>query len=133
MTTQIRIDRKGHVSAKWIGEHGRGSLYQIAATENCEAINKLNRIQILAVLLAVRICPFPLGAEERVYTKCLKDAPKCMTDQVRSIEIGALRKAVIEKAGSGSNAPTDTYIHTAVKVTQRQHGKEQTELAGELL
>ncbi len=117
MPTEIRIDQAGHVSAIWTGPQGGGSLMQMMASSNCEIINQLTKDQIVAVLLAVRSCPSPVGRAAVVYRKCLSVvSPSTMNPQGNAMPIGLLRAHVVRRAGCGCNAPVDTYLKTAIEV-----------------
>lgn len=122
MSTQITIKEDQTLDVKWVGKRGRGSLFQVAAVGNAANVNRLDKNQLLAVFIAVRICPFPLGKEDQVYKNTLTEVEKPdgqfadVVAQLSEISLGVMRKELVQAAGSGFNAPHDIYISTAVRV-----------------
>jgi hypothetical protein len=115
--TKIEIDGD-NVVVTWTGKKGRGSLLQIMAEGNAKKVNTLDMIQCLAVIICVRNVPFPCGDGERLFRKALEFIPTqtAMVEAGEKMGLGAVRKALVEKAGGGCNAPTDSYIDLAAKV-----------------
>ncbi len=110
------------VVVKWTGRKGRGSLFQTMAGGNAENANKLSAKEILCVLMAVKVCPFPLGNGEKIYEKIFANIDKEFPDLVKKVEampLGQVRKELVVKCGSGCNAPHDMYLDIAVKHNSR--------------
>lgn len=122
MSTEITIKEDQTLDVKWVGKRGRGSLFQVAAVGNAANVNRLNKNQILAVFIAVKYCPFPLGKEDQIYKTTLDEVENptgafvSTVAKMESISLGILRKELVQAAGSGFNAPHDMYISTAVRV-----------------
>ncbi len=122
MSTSITINEDQTLKVEWTGKRGRGSLFQIAAAGNAANVNRLNMNQLLAVFIAVKLNPFPLGKEEETYKKVLAEVEKHdgrfadVVNKLSSIPLGQMRKELVEAAGGGFNAPHDMYISTAVSV-----------------
>ncbi len=118
--TKIEIDGN-NVVVTWTGKKGHGSLLQTMAEGNAKKVNTLNMIECLAVIMCVRTVPFPCGDGERVYRKALEFIPTqtAMVEAGEKMGLGAVRKALVEKAGSGCNAPTDSYIDIAADIVSK--------------
>lgn len=122
MSTQITINDDDTLSVKWVGKRGRGSLFQIAAEGNAKNVNRLDRIQILAVHICVRANPFPLGTENQTFERVLAELNNPegrfanVVEKAADMKLGEMRKELVQAAGSGFNAPHDTYISAAVAV-----------------
>ncbi len=120
--TQIDILPDQTLSVKWTGRKGGGSLLQIAAEGNAKNLNRLNLNQCLAVLLAVRSVPFPMGDHnaDNVMRKALEyvetPAYAAVRAKAEEIGLGEVRKSIVVSAGSGMNAPHDMYIDSAIRV-----------------
>ena len=117
--TEITLDGDV-VVVKWTGLKGYGSLLQIAAEGNAKNVNKLNLRQCVAVYICVKSRPFPCGDGKNVYRKALKfvDNQIKMMDAAEKLGLGKVRKSLVESAGGGFNAPTDSYISVAVEVVE---------------
>ncbi|OYW73584.1 MAG: hypothetical protein B7Z37_20960 [Verrucomicrobia bacterium 12-59-8] len=132
MSTQITINEDQTLTVKWVGKRGRGSLFQIAAEGNAKNVNRLDKIQILAVHICVRINPFPLGTEKETYRKVLAELGEPegrfanVVAKVSDIKLGEMRLELVNAAGSGFNAPHDKYITTAVEVLFSESQLEET-------
>jgi hypothetical protein len=122
--TAIHLHADQTLSVNWVGAKGRGSLFQIAAGGNVAAVNKLSLLELYAVLIAVKAHPFPLGAEQEVYTKVLEavtaNPAEFINEEGLARPLGELRRAVVLKAGEGFNAPTDMYLSTAVEAQEKK-------------
>jgi hypothetical protein len=102
-------------------ENPRGML-GVMAPSNAEYVNALGIRELLAVLYSVKCAPFPLGGGEEVYREFLQR----MNDgefsealaKAEALPLGELRLALIEKAGSGCNAPTDSYLKIAADIAR---------------
>jgi hypothetical protein len=117
MSTNITINDDQTLTVTWTGKKGRGSLFQLAAKGNAEAANKLSIEELLAVVVSVQSCPFPLGDERKVYERCLEivrtDPTQFWNDGLPKIALGDLRYYIVQKAGGGFNAPHDSYLKLA--------------------
>jgi hypothetical protein len=112
----------------------------LMAVSNCEHANALYRGGLAAVMQAVAQQPFPLGRGREVYLACLAAVEaayidlaghqlmgvhSCLTSMQHWLlqledgfpNLGALRKALVIRAGSGCNAPVDSYLRIAYHVT----------------
>lgn len=122
MSTQITIKEDQTLDVKWVGKRGRGSLFQVAAVGNAANVNRLDKNQLLAVFISVRLNPFPLGKDEETYSKVLAEVEKPdgefsnVVSKLSGFSLGELRKELVEAAGSGFNALHDMYISAAVRV-----------------
>lgn len=119
MSTELTVNADDTVSAKWKGPKERGSLFQVMAEGNVKLVNRLDKIELLAVLLCVKIMPFPLGHGEQFYGEVLEKAranpDAYLNDTAKAMTLGDMRKALVVKAGDGCNAPTDSYLQIAVE------------------
>jgi hypothetical protein len=112
------------------------------APSNCEHANTLGRGALAAVLLAVAKEPFPLGNGEAVYRACLTSAETAYTQIADTAlsgrirphnqllhawltgldkdfpDLGPLRKAIVDRAGTGCNAPVDSYLRIAYHIVR---------------
>lgn len=99
---------------------GKGSMYRIGLEGNIDKVNALSRMELHAVMIAVRAKPFPLGDEEEVL--------KSVFEQLRAdpysffarggapwtMKLSAIRAGVLARAAQGMNAPVDTYLTAAM-------------------
>jgi len=117
--TEITLDGDV-VVVKWTGRKGRGSLLQIAAEGNAKNVNKLDLRQCVAVYICVKSVPFPCGDGKNVYRKALEfvDGQVKIMETAEKLGLGKVRKSLVESAGGGFNAPTDSYISAAVEVVE---------------
>jgi len=120
MSTELTINADQTISSKWVGEKGRGSLFQVMSSGNVEYVNVLDENELYAVIGAVAACPFPLGRGEEIYRKILE---KIKTDPgylfkggKPDVSLGDLRKYLVLKAGEGCNAPHDSYLRIAYSI-----------------
>lgn len=120
MATSLTIKEDQTVEAEWTGPKNRGSLFQIMASGNVKLANALDKEQLLAVLYAVKVSPFPLGGGEKVYRMILgkvkAEPEKFVGAAAKKISLGELRKSVIQLAGDGCNAPHDSYLQIAYDI-----------------
>lgn len=122
MSTEITINEDQTLAVKWTGRRGRGSLFQIAAEGNAKNVNRLDKNQILAVFICVNLNPFPLGGENEQFRKIMDELAKpdgrfaSVVAKAADMKLGDMRKELVVSAGSGFNAPHDTYISAAVAV-----------------
>jgi len=123
--TDIVINPDQTVSAVWKGKKGRGSLFQTMAVGNAENANKLNIVQIMAVMFAARKVPFPFGDGEKVYRECLKIVDEKKAEISDKVTLGALRQQIVGEGGSGCGAPHDTYLDIAAAVVENKPVKSR--------
>lgn len=118
--TRIDILADQTIRAVWTGPRKRGSLFQIGASGNADYVNRLDKLQLWAVLSAAKQCPFPMGDYESVYRIVLKSYQETglTPEQETAATLGEFRKYVVVKAGEGINAPTDSYLRAACTVVE---------------
>jgi hypothetical protein len=111
-------------------------LTTLMATANCVLANKLGKAQLIAVWYCVLHKPFPGGEYATYYRAVLQqveaDALKRANASLLGLQadtylgeeawlaadamtLGGIRRALVVKAGSGCNAPTDSYLQAAVE------------------
>jgi len=129
------------------------SLWYLAAESNCTYANQLGKAELLAVWWCCLNAPFPLGGGAEIYRRALaqieaetlevadaslqgrepRDLEYLSKPAVRGLlydhSLGALRWHLVDRAGSGCNAPTDSYLRMAVAV--RDQSGLHPELADE--
>ena len=125
MTTRIDILADDTVVAVWVGNRRRSSLYQSMAESNCKNVNELDRTEIAAVIMCIKQAPFPLGNGPRIYRGILEELRANGLDAYvkpgwKDLSLGQLRRAIVVRAGSGCNAPTDSYLSIAAKEKERE-------------
>lgn len=101
-----------------IAHQNAKSLFNIMATSNVDYANKLDLLELWAVLICIKSAPFPLGAGEAIYKSImhalLNNPQELFADgQMPSLSLGELRKVIVFQAGDGCNAPTDSYLRIA--------------------
>lgn len=113
------------------------SLFGMMAESNCAYANALGRAQLLAVWWCVMNRHFPLGDGQWLYQKtlaaieadALKRATAALTGAAAhtalgddvwvaadQMSTGEIRRTLVNKAGSGCNAPTDSYLRLAAQL-----------------
>jgi hypothetical protein len=137
-----------HVGQKVVAEEGDyvevaarpcDDLFAMMAESNCRHANALGKAQLMAVWWCVMNRPFPLGDGEGLYRGILTvieaDAlerataaltarkPKTKLDAdlwaaADKMSVGEIRRTLVNKAGSGCNAPTDSYLALAAQLAQ---------------
>lgn len=120
MTTRIDIAADETLNVTWAGKKGRGSLFHVMAEGNAINANKLGIVELIAVFLAARFNPFPLGGGEACYRALLAgiNAGK-FADVIANghkIGLGKLRASLVSECGSGCNAPHDSYLSIAADI-----------------
>jgi len=128
---ELTINPDGTLNYEWTGRPGTGSLYQLGAERNHKLVNALGLRELWCVMLCVRFAPHPLGKGERAYRRMLEmwdgggvDRPDIRSTAERergdgsaedppAAAMGRLRKWIVERAGGGCNAPTDSYLEIA--------------------
>lgn len=117
--TRIITNPDNTLSVEWQGRKGGGSLLQLAAEGNVPRVNRLNLVELYAIILAIKADPSPLGRGERTYRWALAElsnpdnVAKYWKSGFPTDDLGKLRQAVVQRAGEGFNAPTDSYLHIA--------------------
>ncbi len=108
---------------------GRSSLASIGAQGLVEELNQLGMAELVAVANAVKIMPFPLGEEDKVFDLVLEEVtkPDCASKWPAADRLGALRRDLCLQHAGGFNAPGDTYIRAAVRHV-KEHGLFQAAL-----
>jgi len=119
--TEVVVHEDESVEAVWRGRQGRSTLYQIAASGNCTYVNALDREALIAVHICAKNRPnFLVDNGEQVYRKVVEDLRTNPTglfpNGLPEVPLGKLRKALVERAGSGMNAPYDSYIRCAYQI-----------------
>lgn len=112
------------------------SLFALMATSNCEHANRLGMAELATVVWCMANAAFPLGRGPELYTEALRrvelaflrraeaslsgtvyDPPATSLDGwllgFTGTTVGDLRRWLVNKAGSGCNAPTDSYLRLA--------------------
>jgi hypothetical protein len=120
---EIVVNDDQTISYKSHFKKGRGSLEAIGASGLVPLLNKLTVAEMAAVIGSVKVCPFPLGGEDRVYAASYTVAhSKAVQAKLPGEEnVGKIRKALCLEACGSFNGPKDTYIRAAVKY-QEEHG-----------
>jgi len=77
--------------------------------------NALDMAELLAVRLAVKAAPFPLGDGERVYRECLAIV-NANADKFPDMTLGTMRRVMVIAAMGGCNAPNDAYLRIAYDI-----------------
>lgn len=112
-------------------------LFGMMAESNCRNANALGKAQLLAVWWCVMNRAFPLGDGQWIYQRtlaiveadALKRATAALTGRVAEtvlgtdiwtaadqMSVGEIRRTLVIKAGSGCNAPTDSYLAIAAQL-----------------
>lgn len=93
-------------------------LAEIFATGLTGQVNALDANELGAVVLAVKLCPFPLTSDnaENTYRRALAMVKGPTGNAVRAMRLGELRKALLLRASEGCNAPHDHYLKVAHQV-----------------
>lgn len=112
--TEITINEDKSLSVAWKGKKGRGSLFQIGASGCVTQVNALNFHELMAVHFAVKAAAFPLGKGEQIYRMVLKNVEEKIAEG--KVDLGELRKAMLEQASGGCNAPYDSYLQIAYDI-----------------
>jgi hypothetical protein len=115
------------------------SLFGLMAESNCAHANALGKAQLIAVWYCVMQRPFPLGDGQWLYERALEvvesdalaRATAALTgrpaktelatdlwDAADKMSVGEIRRTLVVKAGSGCNAPTDSYLRLAAQLAQ---------------
>lgn len=119
--TSIELDGD-NVVVKWTGRKGGGSLFKIAAQGNADNVNKLNINQCLAIMICVKVAPFSMGKGDEIFQHVLNQIESGqqtkMVEMATKMGLGPVRKLLVEAAGSGFNAPHDSYISIAAKLCE---------------
>lgn len=112
------------------------SLFALMATSNCEHANRLGMAELATVVWCIANAPFPLGRGVELYAEALRrvelaflrraeaslagtvyDPPATTLDGwllgFSGTTVGQLRRWLVDRAGSGCNAPTDSYLRIA--------------------
>lgn len=79
--------------------------------------NDLNLSELMAVQLAVKMNPFPLGDGERFYRHCLK-VILANPDKMPNVTLGQMRRFRVLAAMGGCNAPNDAYLRIASDIAR---------------
>lgn len=114
--TAITIAPDKTLSIEWTGRKGGGSLFHVMAQGNVEYANALGLRELAAVQHCAKNAPFPLGHGEEVYREVLKwidEHPGCLAE---NLDLGEVRKAIVQRAGDGCNAPYDSYLRIAYDI-----------------
>ena len=147
----------GTLAYEWTGRPGTGSLYQMAVESNYKLVNALDLRELWCAMLCVKFAAFPMGKGEKAYRHMLElwDKGEVDVPDIRNAEekaqmglpeidasserlggrgptappaaLGRFRKYVVQRAGEGCNAPTDSYLRIAhdIKTTgEVQSGNE---------
>jgi len=118
MTTEIRIAPDQTVSTHWIGEKGRGSLFQCMAGGNCDHANCLDLDGLLEVVICAKLTPFPVpgftASREHTLEVCRSEgwvAKIFPPDHpIRQRSLGEVRKAMVYECGDSCGGPTDSWL-----------------------
>jgi hypothetical protein len=142
---RIDIKGDGTLVYSWVGDKERGSLFGIMAKSNVELANQLSEMELWSVYMCSQCAPFPLGGGETYYRATLAKFldngggdffknGKLPRDLFRSEDekkqlgffkedppltgrsLGRLRLHLVQRAGSGINAPTDSYLNIAADI-----------------
>lgn len=113
--TTIHVNPDGTVAV-----HSSRGLAGMLASSDATHANALDVAALVAVLVAVKSCPFPLGNGEAVYRECLAAVQAgTYADAVAKANdagIGKLRTVIVHRAMHGCNAPHDSYLRIAYGV-----------------
>lgn len=117
MALEVTIDADERVEVR-LRRRGEDGLAAIFAEGITAQVNALDATELGAVVLAVRMCPFPLMNEnaERVYLAALTTLRGDAGNGARAMKLGELRKALLIRASQGCNAPHDHYLKVAYQV-----------------
>jgi len=102
---------------------GRGSLEAIGASGLVPLLNKLTIAEMAAVIGSVKVCPFPLGGQAKIYAASYAVAHTSAVQAKLPGEenVGKIRRALCLATCGSFNGPKDTYIRAAVAY-QEEHG-----------